>query len=108
MDKKLMLAYLYDIYGSLLGEKHRDAFEMYYCEDLSLSEVAEHLDITRQGVRDKLRHAGEELIRLEDALHLFEKYGEIKKLVEEIKGVSGEDNGDVSTLCDKVISLIDN
>ena len=54
-EKDLSLNLLFDTYGELLPENQRDMFEQYYCDDLSLSEIAENTGITRQGVRDRKR-----------------------------------------------------
>ena len=79
--KKLELSMLCDIYGSLLSEKQRDALELYCNEDYSLSEVAEHTGISRQGVRDQIKHAESQLVTYEEKLGLSEK---TKKLSEKI------------------------
>lgn len=42
---------LFDFYGELLTQRQREFFDLYYNEDLSLGEIAENNDITRQGVR---------------------------------------------------------
>ena len=48
------LVLLYDYYGGLLTERHRECFEMRYDQDLSLGEIGEELGISRQGVHDNL------------------------------------------------------
>ena len=58
----LTMALLYDYYGELLTEKQRTCFDLYYNQDLSLSEIAEDLGVTRQGVHDSLVRA-ETLLR---------------------------------------------
>ena len=50
MAKNLEISVLLDFYGEMLTEKQRDVVELYYNEDLSLSEIAAHSQITRQGV----------------------------------------------------------
>ncbi len=62
MDKKLETSDLLDIYGELLTEKQRDMLELYYNDDLSLAEIAEHYEISRQGVHDSIKR-GEETLR---------------------------------------------
>ena len=48
---------LFDYYGELLTEKQKTCFDLYYNQDLSLSEIAEEAGITRQGVHDTLARA---------------------------------------------------
>ena len=51
-DKPVLL----DFYGPVLTDKQRVILTEYYDEDLSLAEIAENLGITRQGVRDAIKH----------------------------------------------------
>ena len=78
----LELCLLFDFYGEMLTEKQRELFDLYYNEDLSLSEIAEHAGITRQGVRDAVVRAEHTLTALEDKLHLVSRYGKIDQHVE--------------------------
>ena len=48
---------LFDFYGELLTERQKEFFDLYYNEDLSLSEIAENSGISRQGVRDVIVRA---------------------------------------------------
>ena len=83
-EKKLFISQLYDYYGELLTEKQKYAVEMYYNDDLSLSEIAESIGITRQGVRDQLKHAEEFLLSCEEKLGLAEKIRKVLLLSEQI------------------------
>ncbi len=76
-------ALLCDIYGGLLSEKQRTALEMYCNEDYSLSEIAENTGISRQGVRDQIKHAHELLSEYENVLGLLEKRRKAAELFEE-------------------------
>jgi len=79
------LAYLFDFYGSLLTEKQQEAIQLYYYQDLSLSEIAERLEISRQGVYDHL-HRGEEALRdYEVKLGLIQRYNLLKKELEDLE-----------------------
>ena len=75
-EKNIEISYLLDYYGDVLTDKQKDAIDLYYNEDLSLAEIAEHVGITRQGVRDAIKR-GEEII-----LELEEKLGFMRKLTE--------------------------
>ena len=55
MDKKLYLVNLYDYYGVLLTEKQQQYFENYYFDDLSLGEIAENDNVSRNAVHGQLK-----------------------------------------------------
>ncbi|MDR3209506.1 MAG: DNA-binding protein [Oscillospiraceae bacterium] len=55
------MAMLLDCYGGLLTPKQREYFELYYSDDLSLSEIAENVGITPPGVRDIISRAATKL-----------------------------------------------
>lgn len=91
-EKNLQIGYLLDFYGDILPERKRSVMEMYYNEDLSLSEIATEIDISRQGVRDIIKKTEEELYFYEEKLGLAEKlrYAEAyaKKLADEAAELS--------------------
>ncbi len=72
MAKDLSIVPLLDIYGGALTDKQRNVMELYYNEDLSLSEIAEHEGITRQGVRDCVKRAEALLLEMEEQLKFAE------------------------------------
>ncbi len=84
MDKDLRLSVLLDIYGNMLTDKQRNVVELYYNEDLSLAEIAEHENITRQGVRDSIKRGEVYLLQLEDKLGLAQLYNDISKCLDDI------------------------
>ena len=67
-QKNLAYSVLLDFYGPVLTEKQRVILTEYYDEDLSLAEIAENLGITRQGVRDAIKHGEAALDELEEKL----------------------------------------
>ena len=54
-DDRIRFGSLYEIYGALLTEKQRQCLELYFCEDYSLAEVAEEMQVSRQAIHDLLR-----------------------------------------------------
>lgn len=91
------LSYLYDFYGPLLKDRHREIFEQYVLNDLSLSEIAGKYDITRQGVYDIVKRASKKLEDYEEKLQLFQRFqmakerlGLMEKLVEKESGTEKE------------------
>ena len=73
-EKNLNIGLLLDFYGDVLNERRRDALDFYYNNDMSLSEIAEEMSITRQGARDLIKKAEEELFFYEEKLGLAKKF----------------------------------
>ena len=67
---------LYDFYGELLQDSQKKVVELYVNDDLSLSESADLLGISRQGVRDSLDRACRNLREYEEKLGLLKAYNE--------------------------------
>lgn len=84
MAKNLEIAYLLDFYGDMLTEKQRNAIDLYYNDDLSLAEIAEASDISRQGVRDNIKRAEQILTELENKLGLAKRFSDMKQSFEDI------------------------
>lgn len=78
-EKSYTVGMLLDFYGELLPQRQRQVADLYYNDDLSLSEVAAECGITRQGVRDALKKAEEQLRGFEERLGLLEKHLEGKR-----------------------------
>ena len=84
MAKNLEIAYLLDFYGDMLTEKQRNAIDFYYNDDLSLAEIAQAADISRQGVRDNIKRAEQILTELEEKLGLAKRFSDMKQGFAEI------------------------
>lgn len=84
MEKFVKQAFLYDFYGELLTVKQRRIYESVILEDYSLSEVAEELGISRQGVHDMVKRCNKILEEYESKLHLVEKFLNIRQQVQKI------------------------
>jgi len=63
-----------DFYSQLLTDRTRDVLELHYSEDMSLSEIAENLGITRQAVHDRIRQGLLGLTQYEEKLGLVKRY----------------------------------
>ena len=86
-EKNLRLSYLLDFYGDVLDEHTRGVMKAYYDDDLSLSEIAEGVGISRQGVRHVIKKGEDQLSFLEDRLGLAEHYEELSEAVELLEGI---------------------
>ena len=89
MEKIVEQTLLYDFYGELLTEHQRRIYEDVVLNDYSLSEVAEELGISRQGVHDNVKRCGRILQDYEDKLHLVEKFVNIKEKIHRIRELTG-------------------
>ena len=74
VEEIVRLSYLYDFYGALLKDRHRQIFEEYVLNDLSLSEIAEEYEITRQGAYDIVKRCSKRLESYEEKLGLFARF----------------------------------
>lgn len=88
MQKNLEISLLLDFYGDLLTEKQREVTEMYYNDDMSLSEIAEIVSITRQGVRDAIKRSEQVMTELESKVGFCAKYLQIREGLDTIVRVS--------------------
>ena len=84
MSKNLDITILLDFYGDMLTDKQRSFISYYYNEDLSLSEIAANEGITRQGVRDSIKRAENQLTAMEERLGLVTRFENMKSGLSEI------------------------
>ena len=90
MEKNVKISLLFDFYRNLLTERQVESIDLYYNEDLSLSEIGEHMDITRQGVRDNIKRAENTLLEAEERLGLAARFLSIKTDLERIDDIIRE------------------
>ena len=74
MEARVELNYLLDFYGPLLTAHRQEIMRLYCEEDLSLQEIADQLDITRQGVFDAIDKSRRQLNGYEEKLGLVRRY----------------------------------
>ena len=78
-DKDLRISVLLDHYGAMLTDKQREVIDLYYNDDLSLSEIAENYGISRQGVRDVIVRAEAAMDEIEEKTHLIRRFHQSQK-----------------------------
>ena len=83
-EKNYEVSLLLDFYGEVLTQKQREVIELYYDEDLSLAEIAEHTEITRQGVRDCIKRGEAVLFEMEEKLGLAARFAKVKEELQTI------------------------
>jgi len=84
MDKNIEIGILYQYYKDLLSEKQSEAIEQYYIEDLSLTEIAENMDISKQAVSNNIKRAERDLLGFEKKLELYRKNVEMNTSLNEL------------------------
>ena len=84
MEKKIKISMLCEIYGKLLTEKQLVILNDYYNNDLSLTEIAENNNITRQAVLDNIKKGENKLFEFEEKLSFMEKTIKQEKLLQEV------------------------
>ena len=113
LKKTIKITMLFDFYGSLLTEKQQQIIKSYFYNDLSLSEIADNIGISRQGVYDHLHRSEENLEDYEAKLGLLKKYNRIRKNINDLedmmtaKGILAEDqNQDLRKKLESIKSIL--
>ena len=86
-EKNMKVAYLLDFYADALDEHVGSVMKSYYEDDLSLSEIASCVGISRQGIRHLIKKGEEQLFFFEERFGLAKKYDELSSVVELLSGV---------------------
>ena len=84
MEKNVKVSMLLNIYGKLLTEKQYEFLDNYYNSDLSLSEIAENMNITRQAVRDNIKKGENKLFEFEEKLEIMKRTLEQEKRINDV------------------------
>ncbi len=74
MDKNVEVCLLLDFYGNMLTERQKEIMNLYYEDNLSLTEVAEELNISKQGVSDCIKRSEKVLYDTEAKLQLMKQH----------------------------------
>ena len=82
MEEKVKISMLCEFYGALLTDKQREFIDDYYNNDLSLSEIAENNEITRQAVRDIIKKGEKKLFEYEEKLMFMKRTLNQEKKIE--------------------------
>ena len=110
-NQTFRMTMLFDFYGELLTERQKEFYELYYDEDLSLSEIAENYGISRQGVRDVIVRAEAIMTDLEDKTGLMKRFMLMQQQVQAILDAAEKiqtvnyrqyDNPELARLADEI------
>ena len=83
-NQTFRMTMLFDFYGELLTDRQKEFYDLYYNEDLSLSEIAENYGISRQGVRDVIVRAENYMTEIEDKTGLIKRFMQLGPHAEKI------------------------
>lgn len=100
-ERRSTVSFLLDHYSRVLTERQRTVLDLYYNEDFSLSEIAENLGITRQGVRDAILHGEKQLLFLEESLGAAGREKSVRDIAAEI--LSFEPDDKIKSLANKLL-----
>ena len=101
MEKIVEQGLLYDFYGDLLTEHQKAVYEDAVYNDMSLSELADAYEVSRQGIHDLLKRCDKILLGYEEKLHLVEKFTKIKGLLHDMKET--EQFSEVHRIADEIL-----
>ena len=103
----LQMTLLYDYYGELLTDRQRMFFDLRHNQDLSLAEIAQELNVSRQGVHDNLSRAEALLMNMEEKTGCVRRDLQCRKAAREIVGLASKlaenENQNVSLLARQII-----
>ena len=114
MENILLDTLLFDCYSALLTRRQSEIYELYYLQDMSLSEIAREYGITPQAVRDILARTRKNLRRYEDALGVVRKHEELGELRRRLEAVAElckgniDVSGELKNAVDFLTLVIDN
>lgn len=87
LEKTTRINFLFDFYQALLTEKQQKYMNMYYLEDLSLSEISELLSVSRQAVYDNIKRTEAMLESYEEKLHLYDKFRQRSEMIHKLEEI---------------------
>ena len=82
MEEFIYYSSMFDYYGELLSDKEKDYFKDYYFDNLSLQEIADNNNVSRNAVSKALKSAKEKMINYENILKLINKKEKIKNILD--------------------------
>ena len=80
MNERIKYINLYDYYGELLTDKQKEYFEDYYFDNLTLAEISENKEVSRNAVHKQLKEIEKKLEFYEEKLKLNEKILKLEEL----------------------------
>lgn len=85
MEDREYLILLYDYYGELLNDTQKEYFEEYYFDNLSLSEISENANKSRNAIHKCIKTVCSKLYEYENKLGLYEKRKKLNEIIATIE-----------------------
>ena len=106
----LQMTLLFDYYGELLTDRQRMCFDLRHNQDLSLAEIAEELDVSRQGVHDNLSRAEALLRNMEEKTGCVRRDLACRRAAEKVRSIAQQlsvsDDKNVSGLAEQILAAV--
>lgn len=84
MENREYLIILYDYYGELFNDNQKKYFELYYFDNLSLSEISEVENKSRNAIHKLIKGVCNKLYEYEDILKIYNRNMKIKEIISDI------------------------
>ncbi|MBR3161987.1 MAG: hypothetical protein IKF19_04580 [Bacilli bacterium] len=85
MEKRDYLIVLYDYYGDLFTNKQKEYFEDYYFNNLSLGEISDNINISRNAVHKVIKSVEDKLLFYEKVLKLYKKSILLREIIDKVE-----------------------
>ncbi|MCY6483974.1 putative DNA-binding protein [Clostridium aestuarii] len=109
MEERVKTSMLMDYYKALLTEKQKNVMELYFNQDLSLAEISELTNTSRQAVYDIIKRCNKMLVTYEDKLSLMGKNNQKNKqkelIIKKINQI--QENTNENEIIDDLQEVID-
>lgn len=103
----MRLNYLFDFYQSLLTPKQQEYVSMYYLDDLSLVEISELANVSRQAIYDNIKRTEAILESYEEKLLLYDKFEKRIQLLNRLQKIVNKqvDNDEINVIMNQLIEI---
>lgn len=91
MEELWEIGLLLDFYGQLITKRQYEILDLHYNNDYSFGEIAQQMNISRQGVYDNIKRGKASLLELEEKLGLIGRFsrhkGKAKEILDLLEGI---------------------
>ena len=103
IEQIITVSQLYDFYSELLSQKQKQYLNDYFFNDLSLTEISENYEISKQAVSNNIKRTIIELEQFEEKLNLIKLNNERLFLLNEIRKLT--DNEEILDYIEQLSKL---